>query len=176
MAFGSLLIPVRSILSLGVTFAVSFGGAILIYQRSILDFTGLVYFSNQGAFYWIAPVIAATVVIGIGLDYDIFLLTRIAEYRAKGFTEEASIVRGVTNTGSIITAAGLIMGIAFSGLFFCDTPVLFQMSFIMVVAVLLDTFFVRVFLVPSVMLLFSRVFTCGNFWPRSRNWPKPKRV
>ena len=86
LAFGSVLIPVRSVLSLGVTFASSFGLAILTYQKGVFGFTGVVFLSNTGSFYWIAPVIAGTVLIGIGLDYDIFLLTRISEYREEGFT------------------------------------------------------------------------------------------
>ena len=73
-----------------------------------------------------------------------------------------SIRAGMANTSSIITAAGCIMGIAFSGLFFSSNPALNQVSFFLVVAVLADTFVVRVILVPCLMLI------CGEYtwYPR----------
>ena len=111
---------------------------------------------------------------GIGLDYDIFLISRIQEYRAKGYTETSSIVKGLVKTGSIITAAGMIMAIAFSGLLFTTSGVLYQMAFLLVLAVLLDTLVVRLFLVPAIMQIFADL-GMGNFFPASYlwSWPPP---
>lgn len=60
------------------------------------------------------------VVVGLGLDYDTFLLTRIMEYRMSGLSDRQSVLKGTVKTGGIITAAGIIMAIAFSGLLFSD--------------------------------------------------------
>ena len=53
--------------------------------------------------------------VGLGLDYDIFLLTRIYECRLAGMTDVDSISDGLISSGSVITAAGMIMAVAFAG-------------------------------------------------------------
>ena len=50
------------------------------------------------------------------MDYDMFLITRIYEYRWRGLSTKAAVVRGLARTGSVITTAGVIMMIAFSAL------------------------------------------------------------
>ena len=91
---------------------------------------------------------------------DIFLISRIQEYRAKGYTETSSIVKGLVKTGSIITAAGMIMAIAFSGLLFTTSGVLYQMAFVLVLAVLLG---VSCRVVPC-RVLSCRVASAGWFF------------
>jgi len=106
-----------------------------------------------------------TILCGLALDYDIFLFARIHEYKMDaGLSTKDAIIRGVYNTGSIITAAGCIMAIAFCGLLFSDITSLNQVGFILVVAVLVDTFIIRILLVPSVLSLAKEV----NWWPGSR--------
>ena len=53
------------------------------------------------------PVLTFSMIIGVALDYDIFLLTRILELRRTGLTEVGAVVSGLTKTGHIITAAGI---------------------------------------------------------------------
>ena len=84
---------------------------------------------------------------------DLFLMCRIAEYRKKMFSTTASIVKAVYETGSIITAAGIIMAVAFSGLLFSDIEVLNMVGFIMASSVIFDTFVVRTILVPAIMAI-----------------------
>ena len=98
----------------------------------------------------------------LGLDYDVFLLTRIYEERTNGMGDRASIVRGLVHSGNIITAAGCIMAIAFTGLLINATPALNQLAAALVASVLLDTFVVRTLLLPSVMGLLGS----WNWWPR----------
>merc|ERR1712029_843814 len=69
--------------------------------------------------------------------------------------------RAVYKTGSIITAAGIIMGIAFCGLLLSQITSLNQTGFIMVVAVLVDTFIIRTTLVPAVLSIAKE----GNWGP-----------
>ena len=99
----------------------------------------------------VTPVMSFSILVGLGLDYDIFLLSRVVEYRDAGFDIRQCIVQGVDKTGNIITAAGLIMAVAFSGLLMSSVGVLNQTSFFMVFAVLLDTFVIRMIMVPAIM-------------------------
>jgi uncharacterized membrane protein YdfJ with MMPL/SSD domain len=59
--------------------------------------------------YWLTPVMSFSILVGLGLDYDIFLYSRIYEYRLEGYSDRAAIAHGVYKTGGIITAAGIIM-------------------------------------------------------------------
>jgi uncharacterized membrane protein YdfJ with MMPL/SSD domain len=79
----------------------------------------------------------------LGLDYDVFLFSRVAEYRKMGYTDRAAILKGVYKTGGIITAAGIIMAIAFTGPTMSNQLVLNEFGFMLCVAVLVDTFVVR---------------------------------
>ena len=103
-----------------------------------------------------------SVIVGVGLDYDIFLLTRVLEYRHAGLGEAEAVVAGLSQTGHIITAAGVIMAIAFSGLLLSTEAVLNQLAFLLVFAVLVDTFIVRSMLVPAIMSALGRL----NWWPQ----------
>jgi uncharacterized membrane protein YdfJ with MMPL/SSD domain len=102
------------------------------------------------------------VLCGISLDYDTFTLTRIVEYRTVGFSDTDSVRAGLASSFKVVTTAGFIMTIAFCGLLFSDLPVLNQISFFLVTAVLFDTFVVRMFYVPSMMILLGKY----NWFPR----------
>jgi uncharacterized membrane protein YdfJ with MMPL/SSD domain len=105
---------------------------------------------------------AFSIIVGLALDYDVFLISRILEYRQEGLDHESSIVAGLYSTGGIITAAGLIMAVAFGGLMFSSSPVLYQWSFLLTSAVLLDTFVIRTLVVPIVLGWTGKF----SWWPR----------
>lgn len=107
-------------------------------------------------------MVSFPILVGISLDYDIFLVARIAELRHHGGMSTRDAIRaGVESTGKIISVAGLIMAIAFSGLLFSTLPSCNQLSFFMVFAVLFDTFIVRSFVVPAMMTVLGE----WNWWP-----------
>ena len=111
IAFRSLVVPARAVLSITLTLAYVYACVVWVYQDGVLDFLSLESLSGQGALSWIAPVMAFSVLVGLGLDYDIFLLTRVREYREMGVAdpgrEEANnVLMGLTLTGGVITAAG----------------------------------------------------------------------
>jgi predicted RND superfamily exporter protein len=150
LVFRSVLIPIRGLLTIGLSVAWTFGLAVLIFEKWL-----------QTPLYWFTPIFSFSIVVGLGLDYDIFLLSRIHEYRDAGFGTNASIVKGTYLTGYIITGAGVIMILAFISLCITHVPMILQFSVILSSAVLLDTFVVRTALVPAIMRL------CGwlNWWP-----------
>ena len=89
------------------------------------------------------------------------------EFRLEGFTDDSAVLKGLYKTGGIITAAGIIMAVAFSGLLLSGELLLNQTAFMLVVAVLVDTFVVRTVLVPILMGLTGT----KSWWPR--NLPLP---
>lgn len=156
VAFRSLVIPLRSVLTIGMTVGLVYGLATFVYQDNILDFLSLAGVQGTSALSWLPPVLCFSILVGLSLDYDVFLLIRVREYRSKGYSERDSVLLGLTSTGRIITAAGAIMAIAFFGLLFSKEAMLNQLSFFLVMAVLIDTLVIRTLVVPSMMVLIGR--------------------
>jgi len=166
--FLSAFVPIRLFLTIAVPMTLVYGLAILTYQKGLLSSLHWRAIGDTNGLYWLIPVMTVTILCGLALDYDIFLFARIYEYRTVvGLSTREAIIRGVYNTGSIITAAGCIMAIAFCGLLFSQITSLNQVGFILVVAVLVDTFVIRILLVPSVLNLAGEV----NWWPGAQLCP-----
>ncbi|MHA1116197.1 MAG: MMPL family transporter [Candidatus Heimdallarchaeaceae archaeon] len=160
LMFGSVFVPLRLLFTIALTLSWIYGFAVLIFELNIVDWL-FEPLKTVDAMYWITPIMAFSILVGLGLDYDIFLLSRISEYRKKGYTETASIHKGVYRTGPIISAAGIIMAIAFSGLMLSKEMVLNQFGFMLCFAVIVDTFVIRTILVPAIMSLAQK----WNWWP-----------
>merc|ERR1712176_214213 len=86
----------------------------------------------------------------------------MGELRQKGFDNLAAVRGALCFTGPIITSAGLIMAIALGGLLLSEVPAEDQIGFVMAFGVLMDTFVIRICLVPSVLLLGAGL----NYWPQ----------
>jgi len=163
-AFQSLAVPLRSVAALCLTLSFSFGTCVLVYQRPGQQ-QGWQSFTTRGSdrgVSWLAPLICFSVIVGLALDYDVFLLARVYEYRVTDrLDDRRALLRAIEKTGVIITAAGMIMAISFGGLFLSDTTILNQTAWLLCSAVLFDTFVVRTLLMPSLCSL-SRSYM---WWP-----------
>ena len=161
LTFRSLALAVRGCLTIGMTILFVQGLAKLTYCD---DYFGWLHFSSMSSkdgLIWLVPPTVFPLLVGIALDYDIFFIARIVEFRSQGLSTRDSILAGISETGTIITAAGVIQALAFFGLLIGDIPVLNQLSFYLLFGVLFDTFFIRTLVVPSIM------FWLGdwNWWP-----------
>jgi uncharacterized membrane protein YdfJ with MMPL/SSD domain len=169
LAFRSVFVPLRAVLSIALTVAWVYGLLIWVYQEGGLSWTGVPSLQPTPAgISWIVPVITFAVLVGLGLDYDVFLLTRVYETRLGGASNSVAITTGLVRSGNVITAAGVIMAIAFTGLLLNTQPALNQMAMVLVSSVLLDTFVVRTVLLPAIMSLLGRY----NWWPRKMPSPE----
>jgi predicted RND superfamily exporter protein len=160
-AFESLVAPLRSVLTLALTLAFVYGLAVLVYQHGAFSFLNMRCLSDSGGISWLPPVMCFSIIVGLGLDYDVFLISRVYEFRANGYTDHSAAVKGICSTGFIITAAGMIMAVAFGGLFTSTELILNQTAFLLVFAVLLDTFVVRTLCVPALLGLTDHF----SWWP-----------
>ncbi len=88
-------------------------------------------------------------VLGLGIDYTIFLLTRISEERARGRNSSEAAVEGVAMTGGIITAAAIILASAFAALTVGSFTLIRAIGFSVAIAVILDAMVVRTYMVPA---------------------------
>ncbi len=101
---------------------------------------------------WRVPFFLFTILIAVGEDYNILLITRALQERRRHGSVEG-MRRALAHTGGTITSCGLIMAGTFATLMLADLGTLVQIGFALAFGVLLDTFLVRPFLVPAFMLL-----------------------
>lgn len=107
-----------------------------------------------GEVLWLIPLILLVICLGLGMDYDILLTTRIKEnVRARGMTNDEAIHQAVLHTGSVITICGLIMGGAFGTLMLSGMEMMQEFGFALCFAILVDALIVRTYIVPAVMHL-----------------------
>ena len=125
--------------TLGVTFAVFY----------CLDPAGF------GGLDWKVPMFLFTILIAVGEDYNIFLMTRIDEEQHKHGSVDGVIV-ALERTGGIISSCGLIMAGTFCSLLFGTLIGMHQLGFALAFGVLLDTFVVRPILVPAYLVMLYR--------------------
>ena len=103
--------------------------------------------------------------VALGVDDNIFLMTRVREERARGLSTREAVLAGLQSTGGVITSAGLILAGTFASLMALDLEALFQVGFTVTLGLLVDAFLVRTFLVPSLALLLGE----RNWWPQRIN-------
>jgi len=161
--FRSVVVPVRSVLSIALTLAFVFGLQVMVYQDGAFEWVGLGCVSKTDYINWLPPVMTFSIVVGLGLDYDVFLISRVLEFRLEGLTADSSVLKGVWKTGGVITCAGIIMAVAFCGLLMSEERVLNQTAFVLVASVLVDTFVVRTVLVPILLGVTGE----KSWWPRA---------
>jgi RND superfamily putative drug exporter len=104
---------------------------------------------------WRVPFFLFTILVAVGEDYNILLITRILQER-KRYGAEHGTRRALARTGGTITSCGLIMAGTFATLMLAGLGTLVQIGFALAFGVLLDTFVVRPFLVPAFTLLVWR--------------------
>lgn len=140
-----LMLLLRSVVApilLVLTTVLSFGTALGI---AALVFNGVFHFPGADP---AVPLFGFIFLVALGIDYNIFLMTRVREESAKHGTRDG-ILRGLTVTGGVITSAGLVLAATFAALAVIPILFLVQIAFIVAVGVLIDTFVVRSLLVPA---------------------------
>jgi len=96
------------------------------------------------------PLFAFVFLVALGVDYSIFLMTRVREESVRHGTH-AGVVRGLAVTGGVITSAGVVLATTFAALAVIPLLFLAQLAFLVAFGVLLDTFVVRSLLVPALV-------------------------
>ncbi|HEX8024925.1 MAG TPA: MMPL family transporter [Candidatus Limnocylindrales bacterium] len=156
--FGSLAIPIKAVAMTLLSLTASFGALVWIFQEGNLS--DVLHFTPLG--YTIAgnPVIMFATLLGLSMDYEVLLLSRIQEaYRRTGDNTHA-VAEGLAKTAGVITGAALIMVTVFSAFALADTITIKSIGVGMAIAVALDATIIRVLLVPATM----RLLGSWNWW------------
>ena len=118
---------------------------------------------------WIVPIILFVICLGLGMDYDILLTTRIKENISKGMTNDEAITHAVERSGAVITICGLIMSGAFGTMMLSSSPMLMEFGFALGFAIFIDALVVRTYIVPAVMHLLGRWNWVGPKWLKTED-------
>ncbi len=150
MLLRSLLAPLMLVATVVLSFAATLGVSQLVFEH-VFGFPG-----SDPLF----PLFAFVFLVGLGIDYNIFLMTRVRE-ESKKIGTRAGVLKGLTATGGVITSAGIVLAATFAVLGVLPLVLLAQLGFAVAFGVLLDAIVVRALLVPALTYDIGRII----WWP-----------
>ncbi|MFE9725663.1 MMPL family transporter [Streptomyces sp. NPDC005794] len=136
----SLLMPLLLVATVALNFLATLGIASLFFEH-VLGFSG----TDSSV-----PLYGFVFLVALGVDYNIFLMSRVREESLIHGAREG-VLRGLTTTGGVITSAGVVLAATFAALGVIPLAFLVQIAFIVAFGVLLDTLVVRSLLVPALV-------------------------
>jgi RND superfamily putative drug exporter len=157
--FRSILIPVKAVVLNLLSVGAAYGAMVLVFQ----DGYGAKLFGVAevpGGVFPAIPILVFCVVFGLSMDYEVFLMARIAELR-RTMDERSAIVEGLARTAGVITGAALVMIVVFGAFALGNFLFIKLLGFALAVAVLLDATIVRMAIGPALLVLGGR----WNWWP-----------
>ncbi|HUI86931.1 MAG TPA: MMPL family transporter [Nitrososphaerales archaeon] len=154
IVLGSLFLPLFAIASIAMSIAWTLSATDLVFE----------HFYNFPLLF-ITPLTLFVLLLGLGMDYNIFILTRIREEATKGAPLNDAITTAIERTGGIITAAAIILAGSLGALMLSNNLLLKEFGFAFFYSILIDAMVMRTYIVPSVMSLMGK-------W----NWYAPGRL
>ncbi|MCL6732381.1 MMPL family transporter [Streptomyces neyagawaensis] len=136
----SLPLPVLLVATVALNFLATLGVSALVFQH-VFGFTG----TDPSV-----PLYGFVFLVALGVDYNIFLMSRVREESLRHGVREG-VLRGLVTTGGVITSAGVVLAATFAALGVIPLAFLAQIAFIVAFGVLLDTLVVRSLLVPALV-------------------------
>ncbi|WP_225918973.1 MMPL family transporter [Actinocatenispora comari] len=146
----ALVAPLMLVASVVASFAATLGVSALVFNH-LLHFPG----ADPSV-----PLFAFVFLVALGVDYNIFLMSRVREESKRGTTRTGTLT-ALTATGGVITSAGIVLAATFAALAVIPLLFLAQIAFLVAFGVLLDTLLVRTLLVPALVIDVGRTV----WWP-----------
>ncbi|WP_327098861.1 MMPL family transporter [Nocardia vinacea] len=153
LAFRSIVLALKAVLMSALSLASTLGVLTWVFVEGhgagIFDFT-------PGPLMFAVLALIVTVVFGLSTDYEVFLLSRMAEARADGASPPEAIRYGIAHTGGVITSAAAILIVVTGAFGFSDLVLMKYIAYGMIAALVLDASVVRMLLTPAVLKLIWR--------------------
>ena len=151
----SIVLPVRIILTLSMSVLMTLAAFVLVYQIG----------QNETMIY-ILPIIFFCALMGMGVDYDIFLVSRIEEEMLKGKSLKEGIIKAIASTGTIILVCALVMAGAFGSLIMSSMQIMSQIGFVLSLGILIQAILMMLVVAPAITSLLGKY----NWWmPGKKN-------
>jgi uncharacterized membrane protein YdfJ with MMPL/SSD domain len=159
----SWIIALMAIATIGLSISWAWALTYLVFQELL----------GYSLFFFVRTILFI-LILGLGIDYNIFLLTRVREERVRGRSSSEAVVEGLAKTGGIISAAAIILASAFAALTVGSFILIAAIGFSVAIAVVLDAMVVRTFLVPATLqVLGDRVWSLTGRRTRPAAEPAP---
>jgi RND superfamily putative drug exporter len=160
LAFRSVLIPIKAVALNLLSVAAAFGAVVVVVQNGHGSrLIGLASPIDGG--FPLLPVLIFCIVFGLSMDYEVFMVGRIADGKRAGLADGPALAEGLAGTGRVITFAAAIMLMVFGGFMFGEFVLIKTLGFALSVAVFLDATIVRLAVGPALIRLAGR----WNWWP-----------
>ncbi|MGZ4730383.1 MAG: MMPL family transporter, partial [Acidimicrobiales bacterium] len=156
--FRSIAVPIKAAIMNLLSIGAAYGVIVAVFQWGWLG--GVFGVSRTGPIDPWIPLMLFTILFGLSMDYEVFLLSRIREEWLRTGDNATSVADGLAQTGRVITAAAAIMFCVFGSFVLGDLRVLKVFGLGLAAAVLIDATIVRMVLVPATMELLGPV----NWW------------
>lgn len=160
-AFRSILIPIKAIIMNVLGLGATFGLLVIIFE------SGYVYDAETISI--LTPVFIFSLVFGLSMDYEVFLVSRIEEYYRETGDNDYATEMGLAKTSKIITSAAIIMIVVTGAFAFTGVSPIKQLGVGIALAIFIDATIIRILLVPSLMKLFG---DWNWWWFGKENLPK----
>jgi RND superfamily putative drug exporter len=154
IVFRSVLVPLKAVVMNLLSIGAAFGLIVAVFQwgwgASIIGVDG------TGPIISFFPIFLFSIVFGLSMDYEVFLMSRIHEEWENSHDATASVTRGLALTGRVITAAAAIMVTVFASFMIGEDRIIKLFGLGLASAVFIDAVIIRSVLVPAIMQLFGR--------------------
>lgn len=142
---GSYLTPIRAILTILLSVIITVVLTRIVFS-DILD-TPVI---------WLVPIVLFVVLLGLGMDYEIFMTTKIRENKIRGMSNDAAIDSAIRTTGPVISLCALIMGGTFLTLLIANSSMLREFGFALGFGIIIDGLLMVGYVSPALMHLMGR--------------------
>ncbi|MCI3270946.1 MMPL family transporter [Streptomyces cylindrosporus] len=151
---GSVLIPLRTILTTLLSLGAALGVTVWVFQEGHL--AGALGAEGLGALSLTAPPLIVAIAFGLAMDYELFILARMREARHRTGDDQEAVVEGLRRSGRVVTCAALLLAVVFGAFMTGGFSPILQIGLGLTLAVLIDATVVRMLLVPATMALLGR--------------------
>ena len=164
LQFRSVILPIKAVLMNGMSIVASYGALVWIFQEGHLS--GLLNFAPLGYVEASLPVVMFSLLFGLSMDYEVFLLSRMREVWDETGDNRLAVSTGLERSGRIITGAALILVVVASSFATADVVLIKALGLGIAIAVALDATIVRALLVPATMRLLGHLNWWAPSWTR----------
>jgi RND superfamily putative drug exporter len=159
LTFRSIVLALSALVLNALSAGAAFGVLTVVFQHTWAE--GLLDFRSNGAIIAWIPLFVFVVLVGLSMDYHVFVVSRIREAALRGMSTKDAVEYGITRSAGVVTSAAVVMMSVFAVFALLSMVEMKEMGIGLATAVFLDAMIIRVLVLPSLMSLLG----AANWWP-----------
>lgn len=153
LVFRSVIVPIKATVGFLLSVLATFGITTAVFQWGWVH--ALFGFDTGGPLLSFMPILVTGILYGLAMDYQVFLVSSMRESYVHGHRGTDSVIDGYKQSSLVVVAAAIIMVSVFAGFIFGHDIMIKQIGFALAIGILIDSFLVRMTLVPAIMAIFG---------------------